>query len=954
MQENKNLEKELGVDYKNTLNLPQTAFPMKGDGPRREPEIQKFWFENKIYEKALSNRKDAKRFLLHDGPPYLSSGNIHIGTALNKILKDIVVKYKTLQGYYSPYLPGFDCHGLPIESAISKEQKKDGNKSLSPLEIRNQCTEFVLKNKKLQEEKFKRLGVLGDWEHAYMTIDPKFEAQQLRLFGEMVQKSYIYRGLKPVFWCATCQTALAEAEVEYVENYKSPSVYVSFPITKLSSAAKKLEKFKDLKVVIWTTTPWTIPGNMAICLNKDFEYVLVESQKFGYLLLAKELLNEFNKKISEECKVLESLRGKNLESTVCKHPFYERESPVILGEHVTLETGTGCVHTAPGHGLEDFTVAHKYGIEIISPVDSKGLLTEEAGENLKGLYAHKAGNQKVIELLSQAHALIHQEDYYHSYPHCWRSKTPIMFRATEQWFCSVEQFRKQALDEIDKVKWIPEMGRNRIYAMVESRTDWCISRQRIWGVPIPAFYCKSCNKDHLNKQIVDHIAKLVEVSGTNLWWEKDAESLLPAGYKCQCGGTSFKKETDIMDVWFDSGSTHYSVVEQEKELFDRDNNGSPSEMYLEGSDQHRGWFQSSLLTSVALKGKAPYKSVLTHGFVLDENGRKMSKSLGNVVDPEKVINEYGADILRLWVASTDYSSDMRIGQTMFKQLAEVYRNIRNTARFILGNLYDYDPDSTVMSYEKLWNIDKYILFILDARKNSINQSFENYEFYKYYQIIQNFCAVDLSSFYFDIVKDRLYTGKRSSRQAVQFVLKEILESLVPMLCPVMPHLAEDIWKHVLHLKNKPISTLCLDWPLMPLSDPSASILISPIVNIRNLVNKALEVARADKKIGKSLEAKLHFYFHNNTIQYESMKTVNNTELETIFIVSQLVVHDLNEKYVKGIFEEYSEISDENFVVIVTKADGQKCPRCWKYSTEIGQNAKHKSICVSCATAVEEV
>lgn len=949
MSENPQLEVK---DYKDTLNLPNTAFPMKGDGPRREPEIQKFWFENNVYQNVLEQRKKTNtgKFLLHDGPPYLSSGNIHIGTALNKILKDIVVKYKTLKGLYSPYVPGYDCHGLPIESAVSKDKKKDSADSvaMTPLEIRKQCTEFVLNNRKSQEEKFKRLGVLGDWNNAYMTIYPKFESQQLKLFGQMVDKGYIYRGLKPVYWCATCQTALAEAEIEYVENYKSPSIYASFPVEQLSLKAKKLEKFENLKVVVWTTTPWTIPGNLAVCLNANFDYSIIKSNVHGYLLLANDLLKSFSEKISEQVEVLERIKGIELEGTACRHPLYDRKSPIILGEHVTLETGTGCVHTAPGHGLEDFSIGHKYKLGILSPVSSKGLLTEEAGEDLKGLYAQKAGNQKVIELLDKVGALIKSEDYFHSYPHCWRSKTPIIFRATEQWFCSVEKFRDKALKEIDKVKWIPEVGKNRIYSMVESRTDWCISRQRIWGVPIPAFYCMNCNKTHLNKNIIDHISNIVEEAGSNIWWEKEAKELLPSGFKCDCGSSNFKKETDTMDVWFDSGSTHFAVVDQRDEL-----KNISDVMYLEGSDQHRGWFQSSLLTSVAIKDKAPYTQVLTHGFVLDESGRKMSKSLGNVVDPEKVISEYGADILRLWVASTDYSTDMRIGQNMLKQLAEVYRNIRNTARFMLSNLYDFDL-SKRLDYEKLWSVDKYALFLMEERINSIYQSFENYEFYKYYQILQNYCSVDLSSFYFDIVKDRLYTaGKDSiSRRAVQTTLSYILESLLKVLLPVLPHLAEDIWRFMPYKIEDNLSVLSLKIK-SDLTFNCKENTFSDFKTIRNLAYKALEIARANKKIGKSLEAKLHLYFDKkNEVQYNVINGFSKNELEAFFIVSQVEMHNLGEKYQAGSFEEYSMQEDNDCVVVVTKADGEKCPRCWKYATDIGQSSKHKTICLSCANAVD--
>ena len=935
------------INYKNTLNLPQTEFPMRGDGAKREPEFQKFWFENNIYEKALEKRKNENKakYLLHDGPPYLSSGNIHIGTALNKILKDIVVKYKTLGGYYSPYLPGFDCHGLPIESAVLKEES---NKHLTPLEIRKKCTDFVLANRKLQEEKFKRLGVLGDWENAYMTIYPEFEAKQLKLFGIMVEKGYIYRGLKPVFWCPACQTALAEAEIEYVENHKSPSIYVSFLVNKLSCDAKKLEKYKDLKVVIWTTTPWTIPGNMAICLHNDYEYVVINTKKHGYLLVASDLLAQFAKKISDDCLVVEKLKGSELEGTICKHPFYDRESPIVLGEHVTLETGTGCVHTAPGHGLEDFVIAQKYGIGIMSPIDDKGMLTNEAGSELAGLYAHKAGNQKVIEILDKNGALLNCEDYYHSYPYCWRSKTPIMFRATEQWFCSVEKFRKIALKEIDNVTWIPQVARNRIYSMVETRTDWCISRQRVWGVPIPAFYCTSCNQVHLNKNIIDNVSKLVEKKGTNIWWEKDSKDLLPSNYKCDCGNTSFKKEKDTMDVWFDSGSTHYSVIESHAEL-----KGFPEVLYLEGSDQHRGWFQSSLLTSVAINQKAPYTHVLTHGFVLDEQGRKMSKSLGNVVDPQQVINQYGADILRLWVASTDYSGDMRIGQNMLKQLAEVYRNIRNTARFMLGNLYDFDAKKNSIPYEKLWNIDKYALHKLEEVKEEITKDFDNYEFYRYYQILQNYCAVDLSSFYFDLNKDRLYTTGRDSlsRRSVQTVLNEILDFLVSVLCPVLPHLAEDIWKY----SSKSIavgleSVILLNWPVAnkKLKNENTDIEFANILLVKDIAYKALETARADKKIGKSVEAKISLYPKSEKI-FEILKKYED-ELSTIFIVSQVLLNNVgiksNEK------EILSKQEDDSCLVVVLNADGEKCPRCWKYAMDIGNDSKHKTICLACASAVE--
>ena len=943
------------VDYKNTLNLPNTSFPMKGDGPRREPEIQKKWYENDIYQDALKTRKsaNAKSFLLHDGPPYLSSGNIHIGTALNKILKDIVVKYKTLQGFYSPYLPGFDCHGLPIETAVLKDKKE----KLSTLEIRKQCTEYVLKNRALQEEKFKRLGVLGDWQNAYMTIDPKFEASQLKLFAQMVDNGYIYRGLKPVYWCSACRTALAEAEVEYVESHKSPSIYMAFSVSKLSKQANKLSKYKNLNIVIWTTTPWTLPGNLAICLNKNFQYVVVESKQYGYLIVAKDLHAQFNQKISEETVVVDKITGEELEHSVCIHPLFGRESLVILGEHVTLETGTGCVHTAPGHGLEDYFIGQKYSLDILSPVDSKGVFTDEAGEDFKGLYVHKAGNQKVIESLKSKGVLLSLEDYHHSYPYCWRSKTPILFRATQQWFCSVNDFRTKSLEAIEKVNWVPSVGKNRIYSMVENRGDWCISRQRVWGVPITAFYCTSCNKPHLNKELIEFVSKFVEKEGSSIWFKLDVKDLIPKDYKCDCGSTDFIKENDTMDVWFDSGSTHYSVINNHPEL-----SGIDDILYLEGSDQHRGWFQSSLLTSIAISGKAPYKTVITHGFVLDENGRKMSKSLGNVVDPQTVINQYGADILRLWVASIDYSADMRIGQNMLKQLAEVYRNIRNTVRFILGNVYDF-TDDLYKNYDhsRLWLIDKYIISVLENKiKKQVVEYFDKYEFYRYYQILQNFCAVELSSFYFDVIKDRLYTAPKDShsRRSAQYTLCRLLDTLLPLLIPVLPHLAQDILDHYPSLLKKTSSNVLLF--TLP-SDISPKLknasYIENIFGLRSSVNKALELARANKSIGKSLEAKVHLFFPENTDNTKQAHTLlsdinqaNKSELSSFFIVSQLQIYGLGEE-VKNLPNEIAKIQHELGEVIVTKADGAKCQRCWKYAVDIGSNEKHKTICKECIQAV---
>lgn len=807
---------------KDSIDLPITEFPMRGNGPLREPEFQKLWEEIDIYTQGLKTRnaENATRFILHDGPPYLSSDKIHIGTALNKILKDIICRFKYQEGFAVPFIPGYDSHGLPIENAVVKEIN-GGRNAVSVLALREKCKEFALKNLKGQEAKFKRLGVNADWEKPYVTLDSKYEAEQIKLFGEMAEKGYIYRGLKSVHWSYGCQTALADAEIEY-EEHVSDSIYVKFAIDDISAAVEKslppevLEEITGSSFVIWTTTPWTIPANLAICLNSEIEYYIVRSGEFGKLIIAKDLLEDFKAKteLNDLEIVLEGLKGLHLEGIITKHPLFNRESPIILGDHVSTETGTGCVHTAPGHGVEDFEVGKKYKLAVLCPVDPKGAYTKEAGTVkveggdsvlLEGLHIAKEANPTIISALKEAHALIKHSKYKHSYPYCWRSKTPLLFRATEQWFASVDGFRETALAEIDKVKWFPAQGRNRIYSMVEGRGDWCISRQRTWGVPIPAFYDKSeidSNGNYkaiLDLEIINHVAKIFAEEGSSAWYAKEIQDLIPAhlisGENPKYKVENLSKETDTMDVWFDSGSSHRSVVNLREEL--KSKNFEPVDLYLEGSDQHRGWFQSSLLTSVAVNGIRPFNNVLTHGFVMDEQGRKMSKSLGNVVDPEEIIKEYGADILRLWVASVDYSVDIKVGKNIFKQLSEIYRNFRNTSRFMLGNLFDFNPAKDAVPYTELSDLDKLILHRLQELTEKITEAFNNYEFVKFYQLIQNFCSVDLSSFYFDICKDRLYThGKKShSRRAAQTVTFEILSSLNRFFVPILPHLAEDIFQH---------------------------------------------------------------------------------------------------------------------------------------------------------------
>ncbi|MGD9580544.1 MAG: isoleucine--tRNA ligase, partial [Vampirovibrionia bacterium] len=698
---------EQKVEYKNTLNLPQTAFKMKANAAIKEVETQAWWEANNIYLKNLEAKDVNNKFILHDGPPYLSSDKIHIGTALNKILKDIVVKYKTLCGYYSPYVPGYDGHGLPIENAVVKNIK-GGRASVTIPELRAKCREFAYKNLKGQETNFKRLGVWGHWEAPYVTIDPAFEAKQIKVFAKIYERGLVNKGLKPVFWCASCETALAEAEVEY-DDHTSPSIYVRFDFDK-SEAQKVYDKAgvksdKPIGIVIWTTTPWTLPANLAVCLHPRFDYVLLETDKYNeVLVIGKELLENVLADLEiENHTILGQVKGEDLELINAKHPFFDRDSLIILGDHVTTEAGTGCVHTAPGHGLEDYEVGNKYKIGVVSPLDNCGVFTKE-GQQFEGVPYYKA-NALILETMKESGALLQEKQISHSYPHCWRCKKPVIYRATEQWFVNVEKFRDKALEAIDGVQWIPEYGHKRIHNMVESRSDWCISRQRCWGVPIPVFYCNSCNKELVNDTVIEHVAALFEKESSDAWWKYTEKELLPEGTKCECGCSDFTKENDIMDVWFDSGVTYTAVCDDRYDLL----RGTPVELYLEGSDQHRGWFQTSLLTSVSAYDKAPYKAVLTHGFVLDASGRKMSKSMGNVVDPQKVVGQYGADVLRMWAASVDYTKDVRFGDNIVQQLVEVYKKLRNTCRFMMGNLYNFDPEVDIVEYDQLSELDKFVL-----------------------------------------------------------------------------------------------------------------------------------------------------------------------------------------------------------------------------------------------------
>ena len=929
------------TEYKDTLNLPQTTLQMRANATKREPEIQEFWAENNIYEEMISQRDKTNSFILHDGPPYLSSEKIHVGTALNKILKDILIKYKSQKGYYAPYVPGYDGHGLPIENKVVKNIE-GGRNAVTPAELRAKCREYAHNSLKGQESEFKRLGVLGNWEHPYLTIDGKYEAEQVRVFGEMYKKGYIEKGLKPVYWCASCETALAEAEVEYADH-TSTSIYVRFKfddesVNTLKSKFDFLNTDKDMYAVIWTTTPWTIPSNLAISVHPRFEYTFFEYKNDIYYA-ATELMGSFLKDVDwneSDIKVLGTCKGQDLENLTPVHPLYDRKSPILCGEHVTLDAGTGSVHTAPGHGLEDYEVCCKYKIGVYSPLDSKGVWTEEAGD-LAGIPYYK-GNSIVIDKLKDCGALLAAADIQHSYPHCWRCKKPVIYRATPQWFVKVDKFRDKALEEIKKVKFIPASGKARISNMVEGRTDWCISRQRAWGVPIPVFYCEDCGEVIVTDETIEHVAKMFEKESSDAWVKYSEKELMPEGFVCpKCGKTHFRKEKDIMDVWFDSGVSWKAVVEARADEL----NHTPVDMYLEGSDQHRGWFQSSLLTSVATQGKAPYKQVLTHGFVFGEDGRKMSKSLGNYIRPDDIIKNYGADILRLWAASVDYRNDIKIGDNIVKQLSEIFRKTRNTARFLLGNLFDFDPAKDYVPYNELKSIDKFALSKLNKLIVEVTEAFESYEFYKYFQCLQNFAAVDLS-FYLDIVKDRLYTsGKKSlSRRACQTVLYETMHALVRVLTPVMPHQAEDIWQNIPECQRQGLKSILLsdwvkendEWNNEQLEEDFAKILKS-----REIVTKAIEPLRADKKVGSSLEVAVYI----KSPDAELLKA-NEDELSNIYITSQAHV---TEEKPSDVLNEYTE---NDTTVWVVKAQGEKCARCWKYA-ELNENG----ICKHCQDAINE-
>ena len=929
-------------DYNETINLPKTDFPMRANLPKREPGFLAGWEQdnNALYHALMKKNEGKPLFVLHDGPPY-ANGNLHMGHALNKVLKDFIVRYKNMAGFYAPYVPGWDTHGLPIERQAIQAYGMDRDK-VSVSEFRQKCEEFARKHVNTQREQFKRLGVIGDWEHPYLTLTHDFEAKQIEIFGEMAKKGYIYKGLKPVYWCPHDETALAEAEIEYQDEPCS-SIYVKFAVTDDKGVIEKAIGTKEnVYFVIWTTTTWTLPGNLAISVNPFFEYDLVKVPNGEIYVLAKELVNSVMQAAGmESWEVLATLLGSDLEMMKTQHPIMDRESVIITGEHVTLDAGTGCVHTAPGFGADDFIVCQKYNIPIIVPVDGKGYATEDAGK-YAGMYYEKT-TPIILDDLRACNALLAIEDIVHSYPHCWRCKNPIIFRATEQWFCSVDALKDDAVKACHEITWLPGWGEERMTSMIMERSDWCISRQRIWGVPIPIFFCKKCGKPLVNEQTIKLVSDLFREKGSNAWFEMDASEILPSDIHCECGCGEFDKETDTMDVWFDSGSSWAAVIEQ------REGQPIPVDVYLEGNDQYRGWFQSSMLTAIATKGIAPYKTVITHGMIVDEERQKMSKSLGNGISPQEILDQYGADILRLWVSSADYRQDMRISKEMFKHLAQNYLKIRNTARYILGNLEGFDPKTDMVAYNDLCELDRWALMKLNDLVAKVIKGYDDYEFHVVLHAIHNFCVVDMSNFYLDVIKDRLYCEEKNGvlRRSAQTAMYEILDALVRMIAPILCFTADEIWQAMPHRDGDDAANIVLN--AMPKVNPAwafaeeASSKWDKLIALRDDVNKALEEARKNKVIGKPLEAWVTVYADDETAAL--LETVPADELAALCIVSKLRVIRGNGEGMQG---ESLPVQ-----IAIERASGDKCERCWMYVDSIGQDSKHPTLCARCAAVVGE-
>ena len=917
------------MEYKDTLLMPKTDFPMRGNLPVKELDIQAKWEEQDIYKKVLERTEGRPFFVLHDGPPY-ANGDIHIGHALNKVLKDMIVRHKSMTGFHAPYVPGWDTHGLPIEQALTNKGVK--RKELSLAEFRKLCEDYAYQQIDNQRSQFKRLGVRGDWDNPYVTLKPEFESRQIEVFGAMAKKGYIYKGLKPVYWSPSSESALAEAEIEY-QDKKSPSIYVSFAVTDGKGVLEEGTKF-----IIWTTTPWTIPANLAISLHPRVEYAVVLTKGNKYVI-AKDLAESVAAELGwEEYSIERTILGQELDRLVAKHPLYDRDSLIILGEHVTTESGTGCVHTAPGHGEDDFYVGKAYGLDVLCPVDERGVLTAEA-PGFEGLF-YDTANKAITEALEKVGALEKLTFFTHSYPHDWRTKKPVIYRATPQWFASIEAFRDELLQSIRNTKFTPAWGETRLYNMIRDRGDWCISRQRVWGVPIPVFYAED-GEPILTEETISHVSNLFREYGSNIWFEREAKELLPEGFTHPHSPNGiFTKETDIMDVWFDSGSSYHGVLEERDDLV------FPADLYLEGSDQYRGWFNSSLITSTAMYGHAPYKGLLSHGFILDGNGRKMSKSLGNVVVPAKVMNQLGADILRLWVASVDYTADVRVSDAIIKQVTEVYRKIRNTLRFLHGNISDFNPTSDRVAFENLREVDQYMYMKLQEVIKTVRAAYDRYDFATVYHTVNNFVSGELSSFYLDIAKDvvYIYGTDDKDRRAMQTVMYDTLLALLKLLTPILPHTADELWAYLEFEKEESVQLTdmpeALDYPAFEALAPKWE----KIMGLRDDVLKALEEARNAKTIGKSLEAKVTLYVGD---EYKALFDTDAIDFAQLFIVSKFVLGGSQSE------APANSLVLENSSVVVEKADGEKCERCWTIAETVGESEAHPTLCSRCAEVVEK-
>lgn len=916
------------MKMKETLQLGKTSFPMRGNLPVREMEWQKDWAEADVYEQRQKLNETKPTFILHDGPPY-ANGNIHIGHALNKISKDIIIRYKSMSGFRSPYIPGWDTHGLPIEQALTNKGVK--RKEMSVAEFRKLCEQYAWEQINKQREDFKRLGVAGEWDHPYVTLTPDYEEAQIRVFGKMAEKGYIYKGLKPIYWSPSSESALAEAEIEY-KDVKSPSIYVAF---KIVDGKGLIDEATSL--VIWTTTPWTIPSNLGIAVHPEYEYAVVVADGKKYVL-AKELVETVAEEIGwKQVEVISELKGKDMEFMTAQHPLYDRTSLVILGDHVTLDAGTGLVHTAPGHGDDDYIIGQKYKLGVLSPIDDRGCFTDEA-PGLEGVFYDK-GNKIITDMLEEKGALLSLSFFMHSYPHDWRTKKPVIFRATPQWFASIDKVREDILNAVEGVEWVQKWGMQRLYNMVRDRGDWVISRQRAWGVPLPIFYGEN-GEPIITPETIDHVAKLFGEYGSNIWFEREAKDLLPKGFVHPSSpNNSFTKETDIMDVWFDSGSSHEAVLKG------RANLSFPADMYLEGSDQYRGWFNSSITTSVAINGVAPYKTVLSQGMVLDGEGRKMSKSIGNTMSPDKVTKQMGADIIRLWVSSVDTQADVRVSDDILKQVSEVYRKIRNTMRFLLANTSDFQPAEHTVEFSDLRSVDKYMLIRLNQLVEKVEKNYDKYEFSAIYQLINNFCTVDLSQFYLDFAKDVVYIEAEDAyeRRAMQTVFYEVVVKMAKLLTPILPHTAEEIWAH---LSEEEVYVQLAEMPQVEEYENESELLDmwGAFMDIRQDVQKALEEARNEKKIGKSFEAKLTLY---PTEQTKDLFVSLNSNIGQLLIVSELEI--------AGDKEDAPEtaLQFDSLAIVVEHAHGETCERCRAIKEDVGVNKSAPTLCARCAAIVSE-